>query len=169
MKILHCTFSPKTLPAVLEKAARPGRRLPYLGKYREAAQMKTELWTNRPLIQHITFLYSKLSENFGLAEKLCHVREPQTCLATCLRMLTMVLPNQPTQMYNSLSWFSQFGGVANEKDLFPKPSTLIFYKQPKNHGIPRKKITCSRECRKPGCCKLSSKPSGWYQNTSVVL
>ena len=80
----------------------------------------------------------------------------------------MVLPNQ---MNNSLTWFSQFGTVVNDKDLFPKPSTLIFYKQPKkNHRIQRgKKITCSRECRIPGYCKFCSRVTGWYQNTSVAL
>lgn len=64
---------------------------------------ETELWTNIPIIQHKTWLNSKLNEIFGLAEKLCNVREPQTCLATCLRMLKMVLPHQLIQMYNSLT------------------------------------------------------------------
>lgn len=44
-------------------------------------------------------------------------------------MLQMAFPNQRN---NSLTWFSQFGTVVNNKDLFPKASTLIFYKQPQN-------------------------------------
>ena len=38
----------------------------------------------------------------------------------------------PNQRNNSLTWFSQFGTVVNDEDLFPKASTLIFYKQPQN-------------------------------------
>lgn len=82
-------------------------------------------------------------------------------------MLQMAFPNQRN---NSLTWFSQFGTVVNNKDLFPKASTLIFYKQPQNVEFRRgkKKITCSEECRIPGCCKFSSRVTGWYQNTSVA-
>lgn len=98
----------------------------------------TELWDNTPLTQHNMLLYRKL-KNFGLAEKLGDVTELQSCLAACLTRLKMVLPDQLLQMCNSLTWFSQLRVVVNGEDFFPKPSTLIFYKETK--------ITCSRECR----------------------
>lgn len=133
MKTVHCTRSLQTLPAGSEKTVGPGRQLPYLGKFSEVRPTTQLSFEPIYLQPNTACCYSKLNENFGLAEKLDHVRGLLSGLTTCLRMLKMVLPNWLIQPRNSLTWFPILGQQRMVKTSFPNHTLRSSIRNLKSH------------------------------------